>query len=76
MRTKIGWGLMTFLSLGIVLLVSRYLTLNPDVFFPQQRAVYLAHMTGIMTHVVGGILALLQYSQWLRLPMLAEVCSP
>ena len=58
MRAKIGWGLMTFLSLGIVLVVSRYLTLNPKVFFPQQRVVYLAHMTGIVTHIVGGMLAL------------------
>ena len=58
MRTKIGWGLMTLLSLGIVLVVSRYLTLNPAVFFPEQRAVYLAHTTGIVTHIVGGMLAL------------------
>lgn len=49
---------MTFLALGIALLVSRYLTLNPDVFFPQQRAIYIAHRTGILTHVVGGMLAL------------------
>lgn len=58
MRTKIGWSLMTFLALGIVLVVSRYLTLNPVVFFPQQRAVYLAHLTGIIAHVTGGMLAL------------------
>lgn len=58
MRTKIGWGLMTLLSLGIVLVASRYLTLNPDVFFPQQRAVYLAQTTGIVSHIVGGMLAL------------------
>ena len=70
MRTKIGWGLMTFLSLGIVLVVSRYLTLNPAVFFPEQRAVYLAHTTGIVTHIVGGMLALglgpFQFLQRLR----------
>jgi len=58
MSNKIGWGLMTFLSLGIVLVASRYLTLNPDVFFPQQQAVYLAHRTGIIVHVIGGMLAL------------------
>lgn len=58
MRTKIGWGLMTFLSLGIVLVASRYLTLNPEVFFPEQRAVYLVQTTGIIAHVAGGILAL------------------
>ena len=37
MGRKIAWGVMTFLSLAIVLVVSRYLTLNPNVFFPQQR---------------------------------------
>ena len=58
MRNKIGWGLMTFLSLGIVLVASRYLTFNPAVFFPEQRTVYLAHTAGIVTHVVGGMLAL------------------
>jgi len=58
MHTKIGWGLMTVLSLGIVLVASRYLTLNPELFFPQQRAVYLAQTTGIIGHIVGGIVAL------------------
>jgi len=50
---------MTLLSLSIVLLASRYLTLDPDVFFPQQRAVYLANTAAIVAHVVGGVLALL-----------------
>jgi uncharacterized membrane protein len=58
MHTKIGWGLMTFLSLGIVLVASRYLTLDPEVFFPPQRAVYLSQTTGIVSHIVGGMLAL------------------
>ena len=67
---RIGWGIMTFLSLGIVLAVSRYFTLNPDVYFPQQREVYLAHQTGIIAHIVGGVLALglgpFQFLQKLR----------
>lgn len=58
MKKQIGWGAMTFLALGIVFVASRYLTLNPDVFFPQQRDVYLAHQTGILLHVIGGMLAL------------------
>lgn len=58
MRRKIGWGVMTLLSLLITLLVSRYLTLNPEVYFPEQRATYLAHRTGIISHIVGGMLAL------------------
>jgi hypothetical protein len=55
---RIGWGIMTFLSLSIVLVVSRYFSLNPDVYFPQQRSVYLAHQTGIIAHIIGGVLAL------------------
>lgn len=55
---RIGWGIMTFLSLAIVLLASRYFSFNPDTFFPEQRSVYLAHQTGIITHIVGGVLAL------------------
>jgi hypothetical protein len=55
---RIGWGIMTFLALGMALIASRYFTLNPDVFFPQQREVYLGHQAGIILHIVGGVLAL------------------
>ena len=58
MLKKIGWGLMLFLSLGITFVASRYFTLNPDVFFPQQRDIYLARQTGILLHITGGVLAL------------------
>lgn len=58
MRNKLLWGLMTLLSLLTVLLVSRYLTLDPEVFFPEQRAVYLAHLTGLIVHVIGSMVAL------------------
>ncbi len=70
MKKNIGWGTMTFLALGIVLVASRYFTFNPDLFFPQQRAVYLAHQTGILAHIAGGSLALalgpFQFLQRLR----------
>ena len=55
---RIGWGFMTFLSLAIVLVVSRYFTWNPDMFFPQQRDVYLANKAGILGHIAGGSIAL------------------
>jgi hypothetical protein len=58
MSKRIGWGIMTFLALGMALVASRYFNLNPNVFFPQQREVYLAHQAGIMAHIVGGVLAL------------------
>jgi uncharacterized membrane protein len=56
---RVGWGLMFVLALLMFLLASRYLTLNPDVYFPQQRAVYLAHTVGIITHILGGMLAII-----------------
>ena len=55
---NIGWGLMTFLSIGIVIVASRYLSMDPNVYFPNQREVYMAQQFGIMAHVIGGILAL------------------
>ena len=54
---KVGWGLMLILALLMFLFASRYLTLNPEVFFPEQRAVYIAHTTGILIHIVGSMLA-------------------
>lgn len=56
--SSVTWGLVGFLSLAIVLYAVRYLSLDPDVFFPQQRDVYIAHQTGILAHIVGGVLAL------------------
>lgn len=58
MKKYIGWGIMTFLALSIALLVSRYFTLDPEVYFPEQRAVYLAHQTAITLHILGGVIAL------------------
>lgn len=49
---------MALLSLSIVVVASRYLTLNPEVFFPQQRLVYVAHAGAIVAHVLGGMVAL------------------
>ena len=73
---KTGWGVMLFLALAISLLVSRYLTLNPDVYFPQQREVYIANTVGILGHVIGSMFALalgplqflpgLRRRRWLR----------
>ena len=54
-----GWWIVAVSSLAIVIVASRYLTLNPDVFFPEQRAIYVANRLALVTHVAGGILALL-----------------
>lgn len=55
---RIGWGLMTFLALAISLVSSRYLTLDPTVYFPEQVDVYLRYTVPLMIHVGGSILAL------------------
>lgn len=50
-----------FLFAGAMLttvLVSRYLTLNPEVYFPEQKETYIEHSTGILCHVVGGMIAM------------------
>ncbi len=56
---KVGWIVMLLLAVLVSFVVSRYLTLDPDVFFPEQRAVYLAHLTFVMVHVVASMLAIL-----------------
>lgn len=58
-RARIGWSTMAVLSLAMVLLASRYLSLDPEVFFPQQRAVYVANTVALIAHIGGGMLALL-----------------
>jgi uncharacterized membrane protein len=55
---KVGWSLMSLLALLMFLLASRYLLFDPEeVYFPEQKAVYLAHTAGILTHIAGAMLA-------------------
>jgi predicted membrane protein DUF2306 len=56
---KIGWVVMLLLATLVFLFASRYLTLDPDVFFSEQRAVYMAHITMLIMHIVGAMLAIL-----------------
>ena len=56
---KIGWSVMTFLAALVFLVAGRYLTLNPEVYFPEQRIVYLAHTTALLMHIVGAMLAVI-----------------
>ena len=50
---------MLFLALLIFLLAGRYLTLNPQVYFSEQKAVYMAHTVMLIMHIVGAMLAVL-----------------
>ena len=56
---KTGWSFMLFSAAVVSLIVSRYLTLNPEVYFPEQKAVYMAHITILIAHVVASMLAIL-----------------
>ena len=74
---RAGWGVMLFLALAVTLLVSRYLTLDPDVYFPEQRTVYRENTFGILAHVIGSMIPLalgpfqflpgLRRRRWLRI---------
>ena len=55
---KPGWVIMTLLSLMTIAFVARYLTFNPDTYFPEQREVYMRREFVLGVHVVCGILAL------------------
>ena len=50
---------MTLLGLSVTALEARYLSGNPDTFvFEQQRLTYIAHLTPLMLHVSGAVVAL------------------
>lgn len=55
---KTGWSIMLFLAVLVFLFASRYLTLDPDVFFPEQKMVYMAHLTMLLIHIVASMLAI------------------
>lgn len=55
---KICWTIMLLMVALVILMVSHYLTLDPDVYFPEQRAIYMAHITILIVHIVASMLAL------------------
>ena len=65
-----GWLVMTLCSVFIVAVVGRYLTFDPDVYFPEQRETYLRLQLALGVHVACGVLALLigpfQFARRLR----------
>jgi uncharacterized membrane protein len=54
-----GWVIMTLACICIVIIVSRYLTFDPEVYFTEQREAYLQHEFALGVHVLSGVLALL-----------------
>jgi uncharacterized membrane protein len=56
----IGWVFLLLMATMPVLVSLDYLTLDPDNFpFAQQKAVYTAHMTMLITHIIASMLAIL-----------------
>ncbi|HYP46033.1 MAG TPA: DUF2306 domain-containing protein [Propionibacteriaceae bacterium] len=55
----LGWVILLLVCLNIVVVVSRYLTFDPQVYFPQQRQTYLRVEFFLGVHVLSGIFALL-----------------
>jgi len=56
----IGWVFLLLMATMPVLVSLDYLTLDPDNFpFTQQKAVYTAHMTMLITHIIASMLAIL-----------------
>ena len=54
-----GWVILLLACVNIVVVVSRYLTFDREVYFPQQRETYLRVEFFLGVHVLSGILALL-----------------
>ena len=56
----IGWTIMLLAATMPVLVSLGYLTLDPDNFpFTQQKAVYTAHKTMLITHIIASMIAIL-----------------
>jgi len=49
---------MTLLALLVTARAAPYLSGDPDTFFDQQRLTYMAHLTPLMLHVGGAVVAL------------------
>jgi uncharacterized membrane protein len=55
----LAWAAVTLLALVVVLIVSPYLTFDPEEYFAEQRENYLRREFALGVHVLSGILALL-----------------
>jgi uncharacterized membrane protein len=58
-KISFGWGLMFLLAVLLFVVASRYLTMDPGVYFPEQKDVYIAHTAFLLMHIIGSMLAIL-----------------
>jgi len=57
---RIGWAFLLLFAIYPVLVSAGYLTFNPEFFsFAEQKAVYIAHLALLMTHILASMLAIL-----------------
>ena len=56
---RVGWSFIFVCAALTTIMVSRYLTMNPDVYFSEQRQVYLDHRFGLYAHIVGAMIAMM-----------------
>ncbi|TWU12987.1 hypothetical protein CA54_18130 [Symmachiella macrocystis] len=54
----LGWSIMTLLALLVAITSFRYFSLNPDTYFEQNRAVYVDHPISLLSHIGGGVVAI------------------
>ena len=60
LKQKIGWVILLLMAVFPVLFSLGYLSMDPENFnFTEQKAVYTAHMTMLITHVSTAMLAIL-----------------
>lgn len=55
---RMGWVAMVLLGLVVTIYSLPYLSGNPDTFFEEQRLTYMAHLTPLMLHIAGAVVAL------------------
>ena len=58
-KTRIGWSLLLFGAVLMLLAAGRYYTFDPEVYFERQRAVYEAKTLGLMVHITGMLFAVI-----------------
>src|SRR3954466_16206571 len=70
LRSKLGWGLMTFGVVLLALFALRYPLFGQEAFFEEQRDTYIRHETGIIIHVtammIGVLMGPLQFMRSFR----------
>jgi uncharacterized membrane protein len=57
-KAKAAWTLMALGALLVLLFSARYFTLDSEVYVESQRAVYEAHVVGLMIHISAMFVAL------------------